>query len=83
MMQYLFMCRSLTYAQRAETALERAGISSAVIKAPQGLNTSGCGYAVSLHRRFEEAKTILKGKNLISGKIYMRSDGGEYREVQP
>ena len=81
MSQYLFMCRSLTYAQRAENVLERAGISSAVIKAPQGLNTSGCGYAVSLRRRFSEAKVLLTEKKLISGKIYVLRENGEYQEV--
>lgn len=81
MSQYLFMCRSLTYAQKAESVLERAGISSAVIKAPQGLNTSGCGYAISIHKRFSEAKALLAEKKLISGKIYILSENGEYREI--
>ena len=67
MTQYLIMCRSLTYAQRAQKQLERAGISAAVVKAPQGLNTSGCGYAVSVYRHFDEAYALLKSKNMING----------------
>ena len=51
MTQYLIMCRSLTYAQRAQKQLESLGITANVVKAPQGLNTSGCGYAVSVYRR--------------------------------
>ena len=81
MSQYLFMCRSLTYAQRAESVLERAGISASVIKAPQGLNTSGCGYAVSLRKKFSEAKILLASKSLITGKIFVMGNDGEYREV--
>lgn len=82
MTQYLIMCKSLTFAQRSQRGLERAGISAAVVKAPQGLNTSGCGYAVSVYRRAGEAISLLKTKNMINGKIYMRTDGGDYTEVQ-
>ena len=33
MQRYLIMCRSLTYAQRASSALERAGITAVVARA--------------------------------------------------
>lgn len=82
MTQYLIMCRSLTYAQRAQKQLERAGISAAVVKAPQGLNTSGCGYAVSVYRHFDEAYALLKSKNMINGKIFKSIGTGEYAEVK-
>ena len=59
MTQYLLMCRSLTYAQKSVKLLERSGITAAVVKAPQGLSSSG----------------------LISGKIFSRADGGEYKEL--
>lgn len=81
MTQYLIMCRSLTYAQRSAKLLERAGITAAVVKAPQGLTTGGCGYAVSLFKRFDEAVSILKKSNLISGKLFKRTAQGEYTEV--
>ncbi len=41
MTQYLLMCRSLTYAQKSVKLLERSGITAAVVKAPQGLSSSG------------------------------------------
>lgn len=81
MTQYLIMCTSLTYAQRAKKLLERYGISTALVKAPQGLNTMGCGYALSLHKNLNEAVAILKKNNLLKGKIFMR-DEGEYMEVK-
>lgn len=81
-MQYLIMCRSLTYAQRSTALLERNGITANVVKAPQGLSTSGCGYAVSLYRRFDEARSILKKNNMINGKIFQRMDNGEFQELQ-
>ena len=64
-MQYLIMCRSLTYAAAVCGALlERKGISCVVVKAPQGLSGSGCGYAVSLYRHLGEAATILKKEQI-------------------
>lgn len=80
-MQYLIMCRSLTYAQRSTALLERNGITASVVKAPQGLSTSGCGYAVSLYRRFDEARSILKRNNMINGKIFQRMENGEFKEL--
>ncbi len=82
MTQYLIMCRSLTYAQRASALLERSGITVAVVKAPQGLSTRGCAYALQLHKRFDEAVLILKRNNLLTGKLFARSGNGEYREVR-
>ena len=81
MMQYLIMCRSMTYAQRSAAMLERAGISARVVKAPQGLSSSGCGYGVSLYRRFDEARNLLKKKGLLNGKIFYRDDDEEFREI--
>ena len=80
-MQYLIMCRSLTNAQKASAFLERKGISAAITKAPQGLSTSGCAYALSLYKRFEEASLLLKNNNMLSGKRYMRYQNGEFMEV--
>ena len=81
-MQYLIMCRSLTNAQRAAAFLERKGINAVVIKAPQGLSSGGCGYALSLYKNFDEASVILKNSGLLSGKRFRRRESGEYSEVR-
>ena len=47
-MRYVFMCRSLTYAQSAARVLEKNAISASVKKAPTGLSGSGCSYSVSV-----------------------------------
>ena len=80
-MQYLIMCRSLTWAQRSAALLERGGITASVVKAPQGLSASGCGYAISIYRRFEEARNLLAKNNLINGKIFKRTEIGEFQEM--
>ena len=82
MMQYLIMCPTLTWAQRTQRTLERAGLSASVVKAPQCLSARGCGYAVSIRRREKEAAALLKDSGYISGKIYVREDGGEYTEAK-
>ena len=81
MTQYLIMCRSLTYAQKSARLLERAGITAAVVKAPQNLSSGGCGYAVSVHRRQNEAVAVLKSRNIPIGKIYVKNEYEHYREV--
>ena len=80
-MQYLIMCRSLTVAQRSANILERKGISASLVKAPQGLSTSGCGYAISLNRHFGEAVEILKNNKLLTGKRFVRMESGEFKEL--
>ena len=81
-MQYLIMCRSLTQAERAAKLLDKNGINAVIIKAPQGLHTQGCAYAVSLNRRFDEAVLLLKKNNLIKGKVFFKTEQGEYREAE-
>lgn len=81
MTQYLILCPTLTWAQRTQRTLERAGLNASVVKAPQSLSVRGCGYAVSLRRRFDEAVNILRKNALIKGKIYFREENGEFTEI--
>lgn len=80
-MQYLFMCRSLTSAQKAAAILGRTGITAYVVKAPKHLSTNGCGYAVSVYRRAVESMELLKNSNLLRGKVFVRDENGEYSEI--
>ena len=82
-MQYLIMCRSLTYAQRSAALLERKGISCVVVKAPQGLSGSGCGYVLRMQgrRAAEEAAELLRGLGFASLRVFRRQGHG-YSEVE-
>ncbi len=81
MLQYLIMCRSLTYAQRAAKALERAGITAIVTKAPQGSSDSGCAYCVKVsEKRMPDALRVLKVNGLNPGKILLL-EADAFREV--
>lgn len=82
MQRYLIMCRSLTYAQRAESALSRAGITAAVARAPQGLTKHGCGYCLKVNEnRFSQALAVLNRANAPYGRLYRVEDDGRYTEV--
>ena len=81
MTQFLILSRSLTRAQRAARILERGGISASVVKAPQGLSSRGCAYAVSIRKQLSEAVKLLRRYELLEGKIFQRDPDGEYREV--
>ena len=81
MRQIWIMFRSLTHAQSAARLLERRGITATVMRAPQGANPKGCGYAVTIRRRIPEAIRLLDEQRLPYGKILERLDSGEYREV--
>lgn len=78
---FYIMCRSVTSAQRCARLLERAVIRSSVIKAPKPLTAHGCGYALRLHGKLEEAVALLRKNAMPIGKIYAADASGEYREV--
>lgn len=82
MVYYLIICRSLTYAQRTATALERAGITAYIMRAPRGVAEKGCAYAVKIsERRLPGALIALKRVGLIPDQIYIMSADGSYKEV--
>ena len=82
MQRYLIMCRSLTYAQRAAQALERAGVTAVVARAPQLLTVNGCGYCVSVaENRFRSALGVLARGNVPYGRLYKQEPDGRYVEV--
>jgi len=79
---YIIMCRSLTYAQRASRQLERAGISAFITKAPQGVTASGCSYGVSIRERaLNSSLAVIKSAGIKVGKVYRQEVAGAVVEV--
>lgn len=69
MQKYLIMCRSITYAQRAQRALERAGIYGAVVRVPVELSENGCGYGVRVSQRdVDAASRVIAAAGIRPGK---------------
>lgn len=67
----LILFQSLTHAQRAEKALERAGIITSIIRPPRELNENSCGYAVKISDdQFDRARAALRENELMKFKAY-------------
>ena len=82
MPQYLIVCRSLTYAQRAQKLLERSGISATLARAPAEATGTGCGYCAKLPgKRLADALKVLKQNGFTPVKILVSRDNGTYDEV--
>lgn len=80
-MRYLFMCKSLTYAQRASKLLERAGLYNSIVKSPSGLSSGGCGYCLSIRLDSGVKAAELLRKNQLLGKVFLQDKDGSFREA--
>ena len=81
MSHYLLICRSITYAQRASRALQRAGISNGIARVPAGMVRSGCGYAVRIRK--EDLNRAIRAMALehMRPEALFANDGNGYYEV--
>ena len=68
----ILIVRSVTYAQRTRKALDRAGISCRVFRAPMELSNTGCAYAVRLPTgNLREALEVLRRENLNPARAFL------------
>ena len=82
MVYYLIVCRSLTYAQRTATVLERAGITGRILRSPKSIAGEGCSHAVKVNERsLSSALVLLNRAGLTPRRVYMTTADGGYREV--
>ena len=82
MPNYLLMCRSLTYCQRAANALERAGVTATVYKAPKSASPEGCTYGVRIsEKKLAAALKVLNQKGLAPTRVLLQSADHVFREV--
>ena len=73
----------MTFAQRTASALERAGISAFILRAPKSISAEGCSYGVRLAERdLSQALVVLKRVGLTPVRIFVNTSGGGYREVE-
>lgn len=83
MVYYLIVCRSLTYAQRTASALERAGITAHILRSPRSISQEGCSHSVKVsQRRLADALVVLNRVGLTPQRIYITDSDGSYREVR-
>ncbi len=82
MLQYLLMCKSLTYAQRASRLLERSGITAIVTKIPKSAAGSGCNYCIKVsEKRLSSALSILNAAELGPSRVFVQARDGSVSEV--
>lgn len=82
MVYYLIICRSLTYAQRTEMALERAGIAAHILRAPKAIDSEGCSHAVKVsERNLAPALEVLALAGLSPRRVFIMASDGSYKEV--
>ena len=78
---YLILARSVTYAQRMQFALVRAGLRCQIFRAPRELTDVGCAYAVRLAAAdLADALTVLHRAALDPVQIFL-NQRGVFREV--
>ena len=76
MSHHIIVLRSLTYAQRAERLLERAGIYASVKKVPQSSSPEGCAYGAMVRSKdLNEAQSVLIKNSMNIVKILEYGDG--------
>ena len=83
MLNYLLICRSITYAQRTARVLESAGINASVVRLPKAVAIDGCGYCVRVAGRgIAAALTAVKNAGLPPVRIFAQDENGIYGEVE-
>lgn len=82
MVYYLIICRSLTQAQRTQLALEQAGITAQLLRAPRAILHEGCGYCVKLaERNLADGLKVLSQAGLPPKRVFLKEGDGSYQEV--
>lgn len=83
MEHYLIIARSVTYAQRMQRALLRAGVRCQIFRAPRELTELGCAYAVQIGvSDLPLTLTVLHRESLDPVQIFL-TQPGFYQEVAP
>ena len=82
MEHYIILARSVTYAQRMRSSLDRAGIRCQIFRPPRDLTDLGCAYAVRVTvSDLPGALTALRRDGLDPVQIFIYLQG-QYQEVR-
>ncbi len=83
MVYYLIVCKSLTYAQRTASVLERSGIGARILRTPRQVSENGCSYSVKIAQRsLPAALTALLRAGLTPTRVFITGSDGSYREAE-
>ena len=80
---YFITFRSVTYAQRGERLLSRAGFRCSIRRSQRWMAEKGCGYSLRLKTgNIRQAVALLQSEELPMGKVYVQAVGGQLEEMQ-
>ncbi len=79
----LIICRSVTYAQRAQFILHRKGYTATVVRPSVEIIGDSCGFAVKIAQRFlADAINILKTNGITPERVVIVAPDGNIHEVK-
>lgn len=74
--------RSVTYAQRGERVLNRAGVRCGIQRTPRWMEEQGCGYSLRVQTGdIYSAVQLLQAEKLPMRKVYLRREDGNLEEI--
>lgn len=78
---WLITFRSVTFAQKGERLLKKAGIFCTLQRTPRELSQRGCGYCLRIHGRDAmTAVELLRGSDVAYEKTYAVAEEGRPEE---
>ena len=82
MMDCFITFRSVTFAQRGESELKRAGISCNIQRTPRWMEEQGCGYSIRLRcQDITNGVEVLKRRQVPYRKVYLHGENGLLEET--
>ena len=81
---YYITFRSVTYAQRGEAVLNKAGIRCTLLRTPKWMEEQGCGYCLRLWTQDAgPAVERLQNSRVPMRKLYVQRSDGQLEELTP
>ena len=78
---WLITFRSVTFAQRAQSRLQGAGIASSIQRTPTGLSDRGCSYSLRL-RQWDIHESLEALQGVPYSQVFLQTEGG-WEQWQP
>jgi hypothetical protein len=79
---YYLVCKSLTYAQRAEAVLRAAGVRCTLLRSPRKISETGCSQSLRIpDKQLTQALVALRQARFSPIKVYLDGGDGTFREV--
>ncbi len=79
---YYFTFRSVTFAQRGEQILKKAGVRADLMRTPKWMESQGCGYSLRIRTSdLLAVSSLLREKGIVFRRVYMQKEDGSLEEV--